>query len=418
VSQEWPSEVELTLDGIAQGGEGVGRWQDRVIFVRGGLPGERVRVRVVEEHPKYARAALIAIDQESPERVSPRNPAADHMGWQHVAWPAQLRYKQQILSDQLAKIGGLSDVVVEPTRPTGPAWGYRTTARLHSDGYVVGYHQADSQEIRAASEDPLLHPTLNALLGSLPGALAVEPEVGAIEFVLRASETYGYGMASVLSTDDRRVEALRWRASCPALAGVTLGPRGKVVVGAHQLVEELCGLTFVLHPSTFFQVNLRAAETLIGLVEEGLALQGGERIVDLFCGAGVFALPLARRAGSVIGIEAVSRSVEDAIESAELNGIEGVEFWAGQVEQALAEIEGQVDAVVLDPPRRGCHPAALAELLRIRPARIVYVSCQPATLARDLRTLTGGGYRLTRATPVDCFPQTPHIESVCVLERA
>lgn len=418
MSQEWPSEVELTLDGIAQGGEGVGRWQDRVIFVRGGLPGERVKVRVIEEHPKYARGALIEIYQQSPDRVPPRDPAADHMGWQHISWPAQLRYKQQILSDQLAKIAGLNEIVVEPTRPTGEPWGYRTTARLHSDGYTVGYHLAETQEIRAAATDPLLHPTLNVLLEALPAALAVEPEVGSIEFVLRASESYGYGMAQITSADDRRIDALRWRAGCPPLAGVTLGPRGRVVIGAQQLVEELSGLTFVLHPATFFQVNLAAAETLIGLVKEGLDLQGSERLVDLFCGAGIFTLPLAQRAATVIGIEAVSRSVEDAIESAQINQVERVEFWAGQVEQALAEVEGRVDAVVLDPPRRGCHPAALAELLRIKPAKIVYVSCQPATLARDLRKLIEGGYRLKRATPVDCFPQTPHIESVCVLEIA
>ncbi len=413
-----PAELELTLDGIAQGGEGVGRWEDQVVFARGGLPGERVRLRIIERRNNYARGETLEILEHSPDRQEPRDPLATHMPWQHVAYPAQLRFKRQILVDQLSKIAGIRDAPVGETIASATPWGYRTTARLHSNGHIVGYHTADTQHIRPTTSDPLLHPALNRILGLYQWALELEPHDGKCEVLLRTSESDNYSIAALNGTGELGLTAMRWRATSPELAGVTIGPHPALAIGADTLTEDVAGLTYILRPSTFFQVNVAAAETLLSLVQAGLALQGGERVLDLFCGVGVFALPLAKLAGEVLGIEAGDGAVEDALDSAALNGISNVEFWAGHVEQALAEITSRIDAVVLDPPRRGCHPDALAELLRLQPARIVYVSCQPATLARDLRTLVEGGYSLEQTTPLDLFPQTPHIESVSVLHRA
>jgi 23S rRNA (uracil1939-C5)-methyltransferase len=413
---DWPETVDMVIDGIAQGGEGVGRWEERVVFAGGGLPGEHVRVVLRERRVNYARGDVVNILDPSPDRIAPRDPQAGHMPWQHIAYDAQLRYKRQILAEQLAKIAGLHDISVEPTLVVSAPWGYRTTARLHSDGLIVGYHVAASNAIQPATVDPLLYPALNHALAALPGALAIEPVRELFEVLLRVSETDGYTLAALDGREDLRLTAARWRARCQGLAGVLVGPQLSIAMGAERLTEDLGGITFLLRPTTFFQVNLAAAKALLDLVQDGLALQGTERLLDLFCGAGAFALPLAARAASVIGVEAGGGAVEDAIMAASLNGITNVEFWAGHVEQALAEVEDRVDAVVLDPPRRGCHPSALDELLRLRPRRIVYVSCQPATLARDLRVLIAGGYRVLRVTPVDLFPQTPHIESVTVLE--
>jgi 23S rRNA (uracil1939-C5)-methyltransferase len=415
---DWPTTVELTLDGIAQGGEGVGRWQERVVFARGGLPGERVQVRLRERRDAYARGDVVELLEASPERIEPRLPGADHMPWQHIAYPAQLRFKRQILADQLAKIGGLANPAVAETLAAPRPWGYRNSARLHGLGGRIGYYAADSHDLQEIESDPLLLPVLNDALAALGGTVRAGAPVPA-EVILRASEAHGYALAALRgdadSADDLSQLAARWRMRCPALAGVTLPGQPPAALGADHLIEELGGIAFHLRPTTFFQINSAAAEALLALVRAGLELRGGERLLDLYCGAGAFALPLAATAADVLGIEEYARAVEDGRTTAEANGITNVRFEIGRVEQALGQLDGIFDAAVLDPPRRGCHPQAIDQLLRIAPARIVYISCQPATLARDIKLLVAGGYRVISVQPVDLFPQTAHIESVSVL---
>ena len=438
VEIDWPETLELALDGIAQGGEGIGRWQGCVVFARGGLPGERVRVRLRERHAAFARGDVVDVLESSPDRVPPRLPAGDWMPWQHIAYTAQLRFKRQILADQLAKIGGFAGLPVEETLPAPDQWGYRSSARFHSDGVRVGYYAAESHIIQEVAADPLLLPALNDALAALRAALSIGA-TPPFEAILRVSETYGY-IAAALSqagrsegygtgdqpsgVDALRSLAARWRAEYPALAGVAIGSRPPIVLGASHVIEECGGIAFRLHPTTFFQVNRASAETLLRLTREGLALQGAEaaresriRLLDLYCGAGAFALPLAAVAADVVGSEEHAAAVEDARATAAENGIANARFEIGLVERVLERLEAPFDAAVLDPPRRGCHPRALAALLRIAPARMVYISCQPATLARDLKALVAGGYRVARVQPVDQFPQTPHIESVAVLVR-
>lgn len=419
---DWPATLELTLDGIAQGGEGVGRWQERVVFARGGLPGERVQVRLRERRDAYARGDVIELLEASPERIEPQLAGADHMPWQHIAYPAQLRFKRQILADQLAKIGGLVDPPVAETLAAPRPWGYRNSARFHGVGGRIGYYAADSHDLQEIEADPLLLPVLNDALAALRSVVRAGAPVPA-EVILRASEAYGYVLAALRGYDaealgDLEQLARRWRVRCPALAGVMLPSQPPAALGADHLVEELGGIAFHLRPATFFQINSAAAETLLALVRGGLELRGGERLLDLYCGAGAFALPLAATVAEVVGIEEYAGAIEDGRTTAEQNGITNVRFEIGRVEQALEKLDGAFDAAVLDPPRRGCHPQAIAQLLRIAPARIVYISCQPATLARDLKLLVAGGYRVVSVQPVDLFPQTAHIESVSVLMRA
>ncbi len=190
-----------------------------------------------------------------------------------------------------------------------------------------------------------------------------------------------------------------------------------IQIGASYLVEELGGVAFHLSPTTFFQVNRASAEALLRLVRTSLGLQRSDRLLDLYCGAGAFTLTLAGEVAAVLGVEEYAGAVADARKTAIENAIGNARFEVGPVERVLERIEGPFEAVVLDPPRRGCHPQALNELMRIAPTRLVYVSCQPATLARDLKILLAGGYRLVSVQPVDLFPQTPHIECVCVLEQ-
>ncbi|HWQ13778.1 MAG TPA: 23S rRNA (uracil(1939)-C(5))-methyltransferase RlmD [Roseiflexaceae bacterium] len=458
----WPETLELTLDGIAQGGDAVGRWEGRVVFAAGGIPGERVRVRLREARAAFARGEVTEVLEASPHRVPPRVPGADHMPWQHIAYEAQLRFRRTILAEQLAKIGGLAGAPVEETVPASPPWAYRSGARLHCDGTQVGYHAADTRAIREIDSDPLLRPVLDAAIPPLRQALwETGGAHGPLEVALRASETYGYVVAALTGPGARFTRAAarlagRWRSLYPPLAGVTVGedhggprtegrrsvggggwtasefdehdpptvgrssvhgPQSSVILGQATLVEELDAVSFELRPDTFFQVNLAAAEALLRLVRAGLALRGGERLLDVYCGAGTFALPLARAVAEVVGVEEHSGAVADGRASAETSGIGNVRFVVGRAEEALARLDGPFDAVVLDPPRRGCHPRALEALLALAPARLVYVSCHPATLARDLKVLVEGGYRLLRSTPVDLFPQTAHVESVNVLEH-
>ncbi|MBK9943364.1 MAG: 23S rRNA (uracil(1939)-C(5))-methyltransferase RlmD [Kouleothrix sp.] len=415
-TSDWPETLELTLDGIAQGGDAVGRWGTRVVFATGGLPGERVLVQLGERHSNYARGSVLEVYEPAPTRVPPRVPGADQIAWQHIAYPAQLRFKREIVLDQLAKIGGLADSPVAETLPALRPWGYRNSARFHGEGNQIGYHAADTRSVRPVDHDPLALPVLNEALAAL--RTAMPPDLAPREVLLRASESYGYALAALHGAAGGM--AKRWRTGFPALAGVYCAASDdheEITLGAAHLVEELDGMAFQLRPTTFFQVNLASAEALLGLVRAGLALHGGERLLDLYCGAGTFALPLARLAGEVVGIEEFAGAVEDGRASAELNGLANTRFVAGRVEAALGALDGTFDAAVLDPPRRGCHPQAIARLIALAPARIVYVSCHPATLARDLKLLVAGGYRVEHAQPIDLFPQTAHIECVVVLVR-
>lgn len=421
-SATWPDTLELTLDGIAQGGDAVGRWQERVVFAAGGIPGERVVVRLRERHESYARGDVVAVLTASPDRTEPRLPGASHMPWQHISPDAQQRFRRQILADQLAKFAGVAPELVEATALASKPWEYRSSARWHCEGRRVGYYAADTRLIAEIDYDPLLHPTLNQALAALRDALAGEPnDVQPLDVTLRLSEAHGYCVAAMRGRGERRRLAERWRALCPPLAGVVFTappPHTVPPVGVDTLVEELDDLTFLLCPTTFFQVNVAAATTLLNLIRAGFGYQVGGRLLDLYCGAGAFTLPLARTAVEVVGVEEYAGAVADAERSAAVNHISNVRFVVGRAEVVLDQLAGDFDAIVLDPPRRGCHPRVRQALLDRAPRRIVYVSCHPATLARDLHTLIGGGYTVERVTPVDLFPQTPHVESVVVLVRS
>ena len=411
---------ELTIDGIAQGGDGVGRHAGLVVFVRGALPGERVRLRLTEQKSNYARGALLEVLTPSPDRVAPRVTDSGHAAWQHIAYPAQLRLKMTIIRDQLAK---LADVHTPPLAPIIAAphpWGYRNTARFHVQGQSIGYYAVGTRELRPTTTDPLLLPALNEALAALAPLLRPELLEGV---TLRASATFGYSLAMLHPHPKATLDTLEglakaWRAQVPALAGVVLdipGPlRGS---GVRELYDALGGCIFSLSPTSFFQVNVPQAAHLLELVTEALEPGPGAQLLDLYSGVGTFALPLAAAGATVTAVEEYADAVADGKRSAALNDSDEVHFVHAPVERALPSLAGPFTGAVLDPPRRGCHPAVLEELARLAPPRLVYISCHPGILGRDLPPLLRAGYRLERLQPVDLFPQTPHIETVVVLER-
>lgn len=413
---DYPEELELDIAGIAQGGDGVGRWHGRAVFAAGGIPGERVRVRLRQRKASYARGDVVEVLAPAPERVEPRVPGADHMPWQHISYAAQLRFKHAILCEQLAKLAGLHSAPVRPVLPAAHPWGYRNTARLHVQEGAIGYYAAGSHRVVDLAADPLLLPVLNETLAGLRAVIAGAAwKVGSV--LLRASAAYGYAIAALQGTGDLSGLAQRWRERVPSLAGVVWGAPGRSVTAAATVTlrEELSGIVFELTPDSFFQVHTAQAEVLLQVVRAGLALQPDEYLLDAYSGVGAFALPLARDLSAVIAIEEHPQAVADGERSAQLNGIGNVRFITAPVERALPDLVHPFTAAVLDPPRRGCHPAALAALIAQRPQRIAYVSCHPGILARDLRPLLDAGYSLVWVQPVDLFPQTPHIECVALL---
>lgn len=407
--------IELHLDGIAQGGDGVGRHGGVVVFARGGLPGERVRVRLHERRASYSRGEVVEVLEAAPERVAPRA-AGNNAPWQHIDYPAQLRFKETIVRDQLAKLAGLREPPLAPILAAPQPWGYRNAARLHVAGAAVGYYAAGSHAVVDIDSDPLLLPALNEALAGLRAVLAP----GLLRGVtLRASNAYGYAVAALdpepgASFVDLELLAAAWRANAPALAGVRLYDG---VEGVGSLRDELGGVVFDLSPQSFFQVNAAQATRMLAIVRERVRPADGGTLLDLYSGAGTFALPLAAGLAEVTAVEEHPAAVADGERSAGLNGITNVRFVRAAAERALPNMEQPFDAAVLDPPRRGCHPAVLDALARLAPPRLAYISCHPGILARDLGPLLASGYELELVQPVDLFPQTPHIETLVILKQ-
>jgi len=379
---------EIELSGMAHGGSAVGRHEGRAVFVPYAIPGERVSVRTTHDRGRFAQAALETVIEPSASRVIPRCPHFGRCGgchWQHIAYPAQLEFKRQVVADQLARIGGLHDVIVHPTIGSPDPWRYRSHVTFHvtNDGRL-GFVSTDDCTVIPIEECHIIRPELVEIFQSLKSR-AFDP---------------GERVRLQVGTDgDERLAA--------ADDG-TITDADTV----HYTIKEL---TFRVSTGSFFQVNLAQAETLVDLVLERLALRGTEHVLDLYAGVGLFTAFVARRAASVAAVESYPPAVQDAL--ANLAGLENVEVVEGAVEEAMDELTGRCDAVVTNPPRPGMDVRALDALIERSPHKIVYVSCDPATLARDGKRLVGKGYHLLDVQPVDMFPQTYHIEAVAAFEK-
>jgi 23S rRNA (uracil1939-C5)-methyltransferase len=404
--------MRVQLTGMAHGGEALGSYEGKVIFVPYTIPGEEVLVEVVEDRGRWARARLLEVLTPSPDRGTPLCPyfgptACGGCQWQHIAYPAQLRFKAEILRDQLRRLGKMADPPVKPTIAVGEPWGYRLHAQLHPASEGLGYISADEKRVVAVSECPILHPLLSSLLSDLELDLD-----GLVRVSLRAAAATDQQMVIFEMEEDEPVALETDQpVSCIQLLadGTPL-----TLVGHTHLMEHVAGREYRISPPSFFQVNRAGAEALVQLVTSYLEPGPEDRLLDLYCGVGLFALALADRAGQVVGVEANPYAVADARHNAQARGAGNVEIVQGTVADVLKGWEGPVDLAGLDPPRSGCEPGTLEELVRLRPRRVVYISCDPATFSRDARFLIAAGYRLAEAQVVDFFPQTYHIES-CAL---
>jgi 23S rRNA (uracil1939-C5)-methyltransferase len=445
--------VDVTIDDLAFGGDGVGRLDGYVMFVRGGLPGDRLRVRVTETRARYGRGEVDEVLVRAPDRIDPPCPYFGRCGGcrlQHLSYPAQLAFKAKQVRDCLERLGSVAGFELRPILPAPDPYGYRNkmefTVAVSADGPIVGLHEADRYDVVLDIERCLIQSeTMNTLLDEMRRQTRARglpvwdsaTEGGLLRFVtLREGRRTGDAMVNIVaaSPDVERLAPLAdaLRARVPATASVVLNVNAKkasvavgteehVLLGRESITESLGGLSFQISAGSFFQTNTLQAERLFALVEEACGCRGDETLIDLYSGTGAISLLLARRCRRLYGIEVAPAAVADAVRNARANGIDNCTFLTGEVRHVLPALvaEGvRADTVVADPPRAGFHPKALGSLAALAPARIVYVSCNPSALARDVGDLVRRGYRLEWVQPVDMFPQTPHIEAVARLRRA
>ena len=439
--------LELTIDSLAHGGNGVARLEGGyVLFVSGAIPGDRVRALITKTKRGYGEARTIALIEPSPERIAA---VADHPGapWQVLPYERQLEIKAEQVEDALRRIGRLDGFAIEPIIPATEQWRYRnkvefsfgTDRTSDTPVLVCGFHKPGSWEEIVDVEDCML--VSEQANDARRAVLAYCREQGFEAWDRRTHEGFlrnlviregrRSGELQVrLITSDGVLDGDAFSAVVPGNGGVfwtrtsglaetTTGGETEHLSGPPRLAERLGDLELAISPDAFFQTNTEMAEKLYGVAAEYAQLKGWERVYDLFSGIGTIGLTLAPRAGEVWGVEVVEEAVADAIASARVNDIANAQFFAGDVRLAMRELverAGRPDVLVVDPPRSGLSQKIVRRIIEASPKRIVYVSCNPTTLAPNAAQLVEAGYELKRVRPVDLFPQTPHIECVALLE--
>jgi 23S rRNA (uracil1939-C5)-methyltransferase len=455
VAAEVIMSIDVELTDLAYGGDAVGRYEGRVLFVPKGIPGERVRVEIIEERRGHARAELLEILRPAPERVEPTYPLLIDCGcqWQHIAYPAQLTWKAHIVRQLLVRIGKQTDAQVHPTigMPQGiPPWQYRNIA-LFTVGPrgEVGFKFSESHDVQDLPECPLLHPALNQVyqvvrqkliahfgetLGEMLQGFTLRGAIGAAYNSSQPAAIASVKAAPTLITIHARpgsyIEnpqqlAQELMTVAPGIVGVIIervgGRYGRVFAGQEFLTDVVLGRRFRVSADSFFQVNLIQTSVLVERVLAMLEPRRSDVVLDGYSGVGLFSAFLAPRSSHVIAIESQPSAVMDARASTALNNQNNITVLEGTLERLLNQLHYRhehIDLALVDPPRAGCHPKALQALQAANPRAICYVSCDPSTLARDIATLCAGGrYRLVAAQPIDMFPQTYHIECVALLAR-
>lgn len=368
------------------GGAGLAHGPDgRIVFISFAAPGELVEALVEREYPDYIQAVVFRVLEASPDRVEPECGLFGECGGcqlQHMTYPAQLAAKEAVVREQLRRIGRLEDSIVRPIVGAADPWGYRNHLRFSTGEKYgdVGYISRKGFGLLKVESCPIADPWVSELLPKLQG--------------------YGAGLHQVQVRHSAETNTYLVNPAIPSL---------DLPTGQKAYVEELGGRRFDVSASAFFQVNHAQAEQMVRLVGEALP-ERGELLVDGFAGVGTFAVLFAERFERVLAIEESNSAAKDSERN--LAQAPNVEMLVGKVEEILPELEERPDAVILDPPRPGCAPPVLRAILEFQPKVVVYVSCNPATLARDLRILVDGGYELDHVTPLDMFPQTGHIECV------
>ena len=458
--------VKITDIGV--NGEGIGKVDGYTLFIKDAVIGDTVEAKVMKAKKNYGYARLMKVLSPSPDRVTPRCAFARKCGGcqiQEMSYGRQLTFKEQKVRGNLERIGGFSkellDRVMEPVLGMEEPFGYRNKAQFpfgtdKQGNPVTGFYAGRTHDIIPNTDCALGAPVNREILETILGFMKKyqipsydeKTGNGLIRHVLiRCGSATGEIMVCLVVNGEEipHADALIDRlAEMPGMTSITLSPNTrrtnvimgdsfKVLWGQGYITDYIGNIKYQISPLSFYQVNPVQTEKLYSLALEYADLKGGETVWDLYCGIGTISLFLAQKAGKVYGVEIIPQAIDDARKNAEINGIENAEFFVGKAEEVLPrwyrENEGaeaglrgegsrtRADVIVVDPPRKGCDEALLDTIVKMQPERVVYVSCDPATLARDLKVLCGKGYELERVRAVDMFPMTVHVETVVLLSQ-
>lgn len=442
---------EIKIAALGSNGEGIGRIEGYTVFVEGALPPETCLVLIVKTRKHFGYGKLLEILSPSPDRREPCCPVAKQCGGcqlQHLSYAAQLAYKTKEVQDDLERIGGITDVTVRPAIGMEEPWRYRNKAQFPvgqgKDGCAIGFYAKRSHRIVDTKQCFLQNERNDAIVALVRDFLNEfqiplydeETHTGLVRHILtRIGRSSGEVMVCIVLNGKRLphsevlVERLQRIEGMVSIVlnvnrektNVILGRKIITLWGKDTITDSLDGIEFEISPLSFYQVNPVQTEVLYKKAVELADLKGDETVLDLYCGIGTISLFFARKARQVFGVEIVPEAIADARKNAERNGITNAAFAVGAAEEVIPELyreEGiAADVVVVDPPRKGCDARLLETILQIAPEKVVYVSCNPATLARDLAVLAAGGYHTREVQPVDQFPHTNHVETVCLLSK-
>jgi 23S rRNA (uracil1939-C5)-methyltransferase len=427
------SRFEAAIEALAFGGDGVAHAPDgRTLFVPYSAPGDRAQLEITEAHKTYARAKISSLVQAGPGRAEPPCPVFGECGgcqWQHLDYPTQLASKENFVREALRRIGGFAEPPVQPIIPASSPYAYRNKAIVPLDGLgAFGFYRASSHEIVPLPESgcAIQSPATDQALKFLRTRVAGIP--GLKHAAVRGNRA-GETLIVLVSAAPLGIEAeaTAWLKELPGLRGVlnnlqprpgntVFGPQTQVLAGRSHIIEELDGLKFRLSGTSFFQVNSAQAMALTALLLAARGWKRDEKVLELYCGVGTLSLPLARAGMAVLGVENWPEAVEDARLNARENDLGSARFECADALQGFRFMPKPA-VLLLDPPRKGLSPEVLKGAAQCGADEILYVSCDPSSLARDLKGLVAGGWKLKNVRPLDMFPQTYHVESLAVLGR-
>jgi 23S rRNA (uracil1939-C5)-methyltransferase len=440
---------DVIFEDLTHDGAGVAKIDGFPIFVANALPGEKAKIKVIKVKKGYGYGRLIELYEQSPDRVDAPCPIYKQCGGcqlQHLSYEGQLKAKHKHVKEVLARIGKIEDVTVHPVLGMSNPWRYRNKAQVpvgeREGGLVAGFYQQRSHEI-INMDACLIQQEMNDVVVQTVkkicdkyGVKAYNEEThkGVLRHIMAR---YGLVTKEVMVVLITRTEDLPHKKKIvqeiidnvpnvksiiqninPKRTNVIMGDETKVLWGAEYIYDYIGDIQFAISARSFYQVNPEQTKVLYEKALEYAQLTGEETVIDAYCGIGTISLFLAKKAKKVYGVEIVPEAIEDAKRNAKLNGIDNAEFAVGEAEVVIPkwyEQGIQADCIVVDPPRKGCDEMLLQTIIAMKPKRVVYVSCNPATLARDLRILEDGGYKTLEVQPVDMFPHTNHVENVARL---
>ena len=445
-------QIELTFEDLTHDGSGVGKVNGYPLFVPYALPGETAKVKVIKVNKKYGFGRLVEVTKKSEHRVDPPCNVFYKCGGcqiQHLDYEMQLEMKRNQVKNALKKIGHIEGIPIHPTIGMEDPWRYRNKVQIpvgtKNGELITGFYRMRSHDIIDDMERCIITEEANDEMIDVVREIANDLGIpaydeinhrGVLRHIMVRSGKVTKQLMVVIVTRKEKVPQLDELVSIlkekhpeitsiiqninPDKTNVILGRKTKVLHGEEYIYDEIDGVRFAISAKSFYQVNPIQTEKLYKKALEYADLSGNETVIDAYCGIGTISLFLAQKAKKVYGVEIVPEAISDAKENAKLNNMDNVEFFVGQAEKVMPWWQAQglkPDVIVVDPPRKGCDEDLLHAMLQMKPKRIVYVSCNPSTLARDLKILEEGGYKTREAQPVDMFPQTMHIEVVTVLEE-